>query len=401
MNQNDEREQSERDVLWPQWRAALSQRAEVPQDAKRTVRTWMQWIAEAYQARDDIRDSGGWTPRQHELRLIEEKMVAALAAAPQPQRAEVPPAPFVHKKTGGKYQFVGNARLQTATALSDMAYVVVYRGEDGHLWVRASDEFTERFYQEAAPKPQQASGEQDQTRPQNWSYETACEVFTGQAPQPQQAEQQRPCTVGGPCVHTATSSCACRELQPQNAPAQQANMGIPMTLASSDPEGHRQAIADHEAEQQGSSESLRMLINDWWDRLPCHFLDAVEKLDAEQPRQMVARQAIETRILELANELDAELNGGARWTKAQHTCNSVSSALRDVAREVADLEDSANRLTEALRAEVEAAPFEPAEQPRQMVALKPPSDVDCPICRAPCDGSAHGIAPGGKVVGNG
>lgn len=73
--------------------------------------------------------------------------IERLAAQPVAQA----PAPFIHKKTGGKYQFVGNARLQSANALNDMAYLVVYRGEDGKLWARASDEFTERFHQEGRP----------------------------------------------------------------------------------------------------------------------------------------------------------------------------------------------------------------------------------------------------------
>lgn len=67
------------------------------------------------------------------------------------EQPATPPAPFVHKKTGGKYQFVGNARLQTSVSLNDMAYVVVYRGEDGKLWVRASDEFMDRFVQGGRP----------------------------------------------------------------------------------------------------------------------------------------------------------------------------------------------------------------------------------------------------------
>lgn len=37
------------------------------------------------------------------------------------------------------------------------------------------------------------------------------------------------------------------------------------------------------------------------------------------------------KLIELANELDGELNSGANWTKAQHTCCSVSGELRALA----------------------------------------------------------------------
>lgn len=82
---------------------------------------------------------------------------AMLAAAPQPpvagQPAEPSPAapPFIHKKSGGRYQFVGLAHLQTDQPLGDMASVTVYRGEDGRLWAREGREFVERFEQEGRP----------------------------------------------------------------------------------------------------------------------------------------------------------------------------------------------------------------------------------------------------------
>lgn len=52
---------------------------------------------------------------------------------------------FKHTKTGGIYDFVGEARLQTSTSLVDMAHMVVYRGQDGALWVRPREEFAQRF----------------------------------------------------------------------------------------------------------------------------------------------------------------------------------------------------------------------------------------------------------------
>lgn len=64
------------------------------------------------------------------------------AACPQ---GETIACTFKHTKTGGVYELVGDARLQTSTDLSDMAYLVVYRGRDGALWVRPREEFAQRF----------------------------------------------------------------------------------------------------------------------------------------------------------------------------------------------------------------------------------------------------------------
>lgn len=48
-----------------------------------------------------------------------------------------------HKKRGTEYIEVGRAKLQAADVggLSDCHPMVVYRGEDGQLWVRPEDEF--------------------------------------------------------------------------------------------------------------------------------------------------------------------------------------------------------------------------------------------------------------------
>lgn len=59
---------------------------------------------------------------------------------------------FVHKRTGGKYQLIGNAKVQVDGTLADMANVVVYKGENGKLWVRSTDEFSERFRPAEEPK---------------------------------------------------------------------------------------------------------------------------------------------------------------------------------------------------------------------------------------------------------
>ena len=47
---------------------------------------------------------------------------------------------------------------------------------------------------------------------------------------------------------------------------------------------------------------------------------------------LIAGPHLAKRLLALADELDAELTSGAQWSKAQHTCSSVSTALRDMAR---------------------------------------------------------------------
>lgn len=89
----------------------------------------------------------------------------ALSAAPAQQAgAPLPLAPIAleskwlwrHKKSGGTYEVIGTANLQSDTPLSDMAKVEVYRGADGALWVRAAQEFKDRF-ERFAPRPQQAT----------------------------------------------------------------------------------------------------------------------------------------------------------------------------------------------------------------------------------------------------
>jgi len=54
-----------------------------------------------------------------------------------------PPARWKHKKRGTIYEVLGVASVQQATdqQLYDFAPVVVYRGEDGMLWVRHEREF--------------------------------------------------------------------------------------------------------------------------------------------------------------------------------------------------------------------------------------------------------------------
>lgn len=56
-------------------------------------------------------------------------------------------------------------------------------------------------------------------------------------------------------------------------------------------------------------------------------------------------------LTELADELDAELDSGAKWSKAQHTCNSVSIALREIAEKQAKAMSESDWMKRALEAE--------------------------------------------------
>jgi hypothetical protein len=46
-----------------------------------------------------------------------------------------------HIKRGSSYTVVGRGKVQTDTPLADYAEVVVYRGDDGQVWVRPVSEF--------------------------------------------------------------------------------------------------------------------------------------------------------------------------------------------------------------------------------------------------------------------
>ncbi len=50
-----------------------------------------------------------------------------------------------HKKRGSIYIEIGRAKLQASDTggMSDNQPMVVYRGEDGQLWVRPEDEFND------------------------------------------------------------------------------------------------------------------------------------------------------------------------------------------------------------------------------------------------------------------
>ena len=59
----------------------------------------------------------------------------------------LPPATALwrHRKSQGLYEVLGAATLQADTPLGDMESVMVYRGQDGRLWVRGEIEFADRF----------------------------------------------------------------------------------------------------------------------------------------------------------------------------------------------------------------------------------------------------------------
>ena len=48
-----------------------------------------------------------------------------------------------HKKRGSTYHVIGPAKLQASDVggMSNNQPMIVYRGEDGQLWVRPTDEF--------------------------------------------------------------------------------------------------------------------------------------------------------------------------------------------------------------------------------------------------------------------
>lgn len=46
-----------------------------------------------------------------------------------------------HKHPDRTYTIVGDGKVQAREPLTDMESVVIYRGEDGDLWVRRTTEF--------------------------------------------------------------------------------------------------------------------------------------------------------------------------------------------------------------------------------------------------------------------
>jgi len=65
---------------------------------------------------------------------------------------------YRHKKRGSTYELLDVATAQVSTAdfalLRDNDRLVVYRGEDGHLWVRPRDEFFDGRFEDVTPARQ-------------------------------------------------------------------------------------------------------------------------------------------------------------------------------------------------------------------------------------------------------
>lgn len=70
-------------------------------------------------------------------------------------------------------------------------------------------------------------------------------------------------------------------------------------------------------------------------RRPDHAYLTPEAGEAFMPHEWVIEAVMAAakneKLIELADELDAELDSGAKWTKTQHTCCSVAGALREIA----------------------------------------------------------------------
>lgn len=66
---------------------------------------------------------------------------------------------YQHVKRGTFYTVIGQAELQDTTgAAIDGATLLIYRGDDGHVWARQEDEFHDGRFVPAAP-PAQDQGE--------------------------------------------------------------------------------------------------------------------------------------------------------------------------------------------------------------------------------------------------
>lgn len=61
---------------------------------------------------------------------------------------ESEPILFRHLKSRGVYEVLGTGTVQTARPLGDDDHVVVYKGEDGRLWVRDFQEFHDGRFEE-------------------------------------------------------------------------------------------------------------------------------------------------------------------------------------------------------------------------------------------------------------
>jgi len=80
--------------------------------------------------------------------------VARLLAEREAMQTRVEGPVYRHKKRGTIYTVIGEGKLQcSANELLDDAPVVIYRGEDGQLWVRGVQEFHDGRFEPAEPTP--------------------------------------------------------------------------------------------------------------------------------------------------------------------------------------------------------------------------------------------------------
>lgn len=57
-----------------------------------------------------------------------------------------------HKKRGTVHTVLDHAKLQTDKPLEDNAVLIVYRSEDGALWVRPDEEFADGRFELMRPE---------------------------------------------------------------------------------------------------------------------------------------------------------------------------------------------------------------------------------------------------------
>lgn len=60
---------------------------------------------------------------------------------------------YRHKKTGGLYDLVGFAQVQTSQPLNDYDDVTVYSSEEGKMWVRPTSEFNDGRFEHVGEWP--------------------------------------------------------------------------------------------------------------------------------------------------------------------------------------------------------------------------------------------------------
>ena len=150
----------------PKYLPGVDELARPDQNDFETLRSYLNQCGEpaAYQWRYRLRIDGQWlawwewqngrveTIRNGLIQTEERELFAgppgALASADA--AAKTPPlsATWLHLKRGTLYTEIGRAELQTSCGdLADGSEMVVYRGEDGKLWVRETAEFEDgRFW---------------------------------------------------------------------------------------------------------------------------------------------------------------------------------------------------------------------------------------------------------------